>query len=988
MTIYTTIRALVTAFCLFSGLASAAGSPPNIVFFVLDDLCDWVGPLGYKQAQTPNMDRLASSGVTFTNAHTAGIFCAPSRSALFTGRHASSTGCYTTQVYHRDHPDLRPLQAVLHEGGYTTRGGGKLFHHPAGYADLRGWDEFFVRDEAQKKRGWALESWSFGMDFLPEPFPYSPFSHGRKLNLGLFLEWGPIRNENEGKMADTIRTEWACDLLRQKHDKPLFLAVGLYTPHFPNYAPQKYFDLYDPKKIKLPDYKDNDLEDLPPAIRKMKTARSAHHKRLVELNAVEDAIHGYLACVSYADAMLGRVLDAIAEGPNADNTVVILLSDHGYHHGEKFDWGKHTLWERTSNIPLIIAGPDVARNTKVDATVSLIDLFPSVTGLAQVEDQQKRDGVSLVQVLKAPAVARDRKVLLPGMKPNEYAVMNRDWRYIHYADGGEELYQVKKDPNEWHNLAGRSEHAKVMQEMRQSAPKEFASPGPAKNELKLVTEGEGFRWEKRVSKPSQKSDGKDQRAPKPRNKKKKNILMIVCDDLNTHVSPAGYEPITTPHMHRLAAEAMTFNRAFCQYPVCGPSRASFLSGLYPESTGVLDNKKDIRITRPGTLTMPGFFKKKGYWTAGVGKVFHSPRHEQGEEVWNEFVSFQNDELPVVRAAREKFEAEFGRVDDAKNRKRWKVVEKAAKSKLDAQTPPGYGRSGLTDEQHKDGKNARQVVSWLTEKAHGEKPFFITCGIQKPHVPFLAPDKYFDLYPLDAIRYTPDRPDLWDSLPRKAINTRFKEFGFELGKENDALRREYMQAYHACVSFTDAQTGLILAALKESGHWEDTIVILTSDHGYHLGDHFLWGKVSLFDVGAKVPFIMRVPGVTRGGTRSEAMVELIDIYPTLASLTGLDAPDHLQGMSLRPLLDHPVRMGRKKFAYSVVSRGKQLGYALRNQRWRYGKWPDGEELYNLTNDPQEKRNLAGKPAFAERLKTFRAALVVKRREAAQKRSVKP
>ena len=179
--------------------------------------------------------------------------------------------------------------------------------------------------------------------------------------------------------------------------------------------------------------------------------------------------------------------------------------------------------------------------------------------------------------------------------------------------------------------------------------------------------------------------------------------------------------------------------------------------------------------------MPGFFKKNGYWTASAGKVFHSPKHEQGDDVWNEFVRFQNDELPIVRAAREKFEAEFGSVNDAKNRKRWKAVEKAAKSKLDAQTPPGYGRSGLTDEQHKDGKNARQVASWLTKKAHGSKPIFITCGIQKPHVPFLAPDKYFNLYPLDAIRYTPDRPDYRGTQGERTLggHHRYSDLGSRL-----------------------------------------------------------------------------------------------------------------------------------------------------------------------------------------------------------------
>ena len=464
----------------------------------------------------------------------------------------------------------------------------------------------------------------------------------------------------------------------------------------------------------------------------------------------------------------------------------------------------------------------------------------------------------------------------------------------------------------------------------------------------------------------------------------RNVLLIVCDDLNTHVSSSGYEHIKTPALTQLASEAMTFNRAFCQYPVCGPSRASLLNGLYPESTGVINNKADIRLTRPGTLSLPEFFKKNGYWTGSVGKVFHSPRHEHGEVAWNEFHRFTNDELPVVRAAREKFETEYGSVELGKNRKAWRELERTAKSKLDAQTPPGYGPSGLTDEQHKDGKNARTVARWLKERPNGKKPFFIACGIQKPHVPFLAPQKYFDLYPLDSIVYTPEKSDLWANIPRRAINTRFKEFGFKEFKENDPLRREYMQAYHACVSFIDAQIKIVLDSLKESGQWENTIVIFTSDHGYHLGDHFLWGKVTLFDIGAKVPFVVHAPGLTKPGTRSEAMVELIDIYPTLAQLTGLTPPEHLQGRSLHPLLNHPERLGGKKYAYSIVTRGKEMGYALRNQRWRYGKWPDGEELYNLKKDPGEKNNLAARPDLKPRLREFREILELRKKEAGLRR----
>jgi arylsulfatase A-like enzyme len=477
------------------GAESEAARRPNVVFFALDDLCDWVSPMGYAQAITPNMDRLAASGVTFLNAHTAGVFCAPSRSAIFTGRHASTTGCYTTQVFFHEHPEITPLQQTFQNGGYATFGAGKLFHHPAGYLDQRGWDEFFLREERLKLKGWDLESWSVDSPILPQPYPNSIFNHDRQPANKFFLEWGRVLNANEEMMADTVRTEWACSVIRRKHDKPFFVAVGLYTPHFPNYAPEKYFDLYDTGQIELPPYKADDLEDLPPAVRKAKTARSAHHKRLEQLDAIRDAIHGYLACVSYADAMLGRLLDAIELGPNADNTILVLWSDHGYHHGEKYDWGKHTLWERTSNVPFMWAGPGIARGRKIDATVSLIDMFPTLVDLAGLPGDPGLEGVSLAPVLRDPALAADRDVLLPGMKPGEYAIINRDWRYIRYADDTEELYNVKKDPNEWDNLAGHPEYDLTKVKLMESAPPSFADPGLESRQLRLVIRGTHFHWE-------------------------------------------------------------------------------------------------------------------------------------------------------------------------------------------------------------------------------------------------------------------------------------------------------------------------------------------------------------------------------------------------------------------------------------------------------------------------------------------------------------
>ena len=955
---------------------------PNVLFLAVDDMNDWLGCMGTNpSAITPNLDKLANRGVLFTNAHTAGVYCAPSRAAIFSGQFASTTGCYRTANYFVHHPEIDALQMCFAKSGYTTLGAGKLFHHPAGAIDQRGWDTFFLRRKSQRTSGWPLDSWSDETP-LPNPFPASIYNNENEVTGGMFLEWAPLPDTKEEEMADTIRINWAVEQLKKEHDKPFFLGVGIYAPHYPNYCPQKYFDLYEPEKIPLPPLKQDDLADLPDKIRKIKTARSRILRKLQDLDAVDDAIHGYLACMSYADAMMGRVLDALRESPHADNTVVVFWSDHGYHHGQKGDWGKHTLWERTSNVPFIWAGPGIEEGARSDVTVSLIDMFPTLVEMCELpEPRQDLEGKSLASTLKNTGQARDRTVYLPHMHPGEYATINRDWRYIRYGDDGEELYDLRKDPHEWTNLAGDPEHADLKTTMRKAAPATFAEPCEKLNGRRdLLIEGESFRWKKGANPPRRGTGKKNASKDQPDSGKQKNILFIVCDDLNTHVSPSGYDPIHTPTLNWLATEGMTFTRTFCQYPVCGPSRASFLSGLYPESTGVLNNTADIRKERPGTVSLPQFFKENGYWTASVGKVFHSSRHEHGEPAWHEFHRFQNDELKIVREARVKFEEQHGSIEDRSNRRKWKELKKTVSGKLDAQTPPGRGRSGLTDEQHKDGKNVRQVVHWLQADTSGDKPFLIACGIQKPHVPFLAPDKYFDLYPLDGIVYHPDRPDLWNSLPQSAISKRYSAFGFELGKENDALRREYMQAYHACISFIDAQLKLVLDALKQSGHWEDTIIVFTSDHGYHLGDHFLWGKVTLFDIGAKVPLIMRVPGITRGGTTSEAMVELIDLYPTLADLAGLKLPEHLQGTSLRPLLGHPDRMGKKKYAYSVVSRGSSLGYALRNQRWRYARWPDGEELYNLANDPSEKKNLAGGTLHEDRLREFRTLLIEKQQKA--------
>jgi arylsulfatase A-like enzyme len=273
--------------------------------------------------------------------------------------------------------------------------------------------------------------------------------------------------------------------------------VGLYAPHFPNYCPQKYFDLYEREKIKLPPYKADDLDDLPENIRRQKTNRARIHKRLVELGAVKEALHGYLACMSYADAQIGRVLDALDASTYAKDTMVVLWSDHGYHHGEKGDWGKHTLWERTSNVPFVWAGPGVARGATSDVTVSLIDMYPTFVELCDLpKTPHKLEGTSIAQTLAKPAGAKDRDVYLPHMFPESYAIMNKQWRYIRYKDGTEELYDVQKDPNEWNNLAEQAKYADLKKRLAAEAPKTFAQPSPKRKKRDLILKGETFHWKK------------------------------------------------------------------------------------------------------------------------------------------------------------------------------------------------------------------------------------------------------------------------------------------------------------------------------------------------------------------------------------------------------------------------------------------------------------------------------------------------------------
>lgn len=475
---------------LAGALAAQAEKPPNVLFLVADDWNAMVGAMGCPQAVTPNLDRLAAGGTVFLNAHAPATWCAPSRTAIMTGLLPHRTGCYGEQPHMFQMPERQTIPDRFRAAGYSVAGAGKIYHHMPGQVDPGRFDEYFIWNEAHKKKGWGLFAWHEGSPAPPDP-PVSDIA--KYLGMPLWDIWA-MPNGDEEAMADTLGANWAAAYLERKHEKPFFLAYGVYAPHKQNYAPQKYFDLYPLEQIRLPEVDADELADLPEGIRRIAENRAKRiHDRIVENGDWKVAVQGYLACVSYADAMLGRVLDALDRSPYRDNTVVVFWSDNGYHLGENTWWAKHSLWRPTTRVPFIWAGPGIPQGVRVENPVGLIDTCRTLVDLCGLPAVEEADGQSLVPVFRNPSHAEDREVLINF--DDSYAVVNRHWRYIRRPDG-EELYHTENDPAERRNLASNPEYAGVMRTLAKKIPDHPAPAGPVPYKtLRLVVEGESFHWE-------------------------------------------------------------------------------------------------------------------------------------------------------------------------------------------------------------------------------------------------------------------------------------------------------------------------------------------------------------------------------------------------------------------------------------------------------------------------------------------------------------
>jgi iduronate 2-sulfatase len=417
-------------------------------------------------------------------------------------------------------------------------------------------------------------------------------------------------------------------------------------------------------------------------------------------------------------------------------------------------------------------------------------------------------------------------------------------------------------------------------------------------------------------------------APKP------NVLVIAVDDLNNALGCYGHPLVKTPHIDRLAGRGVKFDRAYCQYPLCNPSRVSLLSGRRPDTTRVMDLETPPRTHLKDVEFLPGYFRRQGNFTAHVGKIFHTGPEFEDPPSWDVEIRETGKHPPESAIVRQK------KIDrPQKYGIEWDILNSA-------------------DSETADGVVARQGSEILRQRAREKKPFFLAVGFRRPHAPYAAPRNYFDLYPSGKITLVSEPADHLRAIPRAAFT--YPEGTVPIAEPE---RKEIVAAYFACVSFVDAQVGLVLETLDACDLWKNTIVVLYGDHGYHLGEHGgMWHKMSLFEESARVPLIVAAPGDFAASRPCARTVELVDIYPTLVDLCGLPKADGLEGKSLRPLLVNPGQPWRNA-AFTQVRRGDVMGRSVRTERWRYTEWDRGRqgvELYDHDVDPHEYANLAADP----------------------------
>jgi arylsulfatase A-like enzyme len=986
-----------------------APSKPNVLFIAMDDLNDWIGCLGgHPQTITPNLDRLAASGVLFTNAHCPAPACNPCRSAVFTGRAPNRSGLYDNRQQMREvMPDEVILPQYMRNHGYHASGSGKLLHY---FIDAASWDEYFPKAESENP---------FPQTFYPSQRPVSLERGGPWQYVE--TDWAALDVTDEEFGGDWAVSQWIGEQLQQKHEQPFFLGCGIYRPHEPWFVPKKYFEPFPLESIQLPPgYLENDLDDVPSI--GQRAARNRYFAHIQKQDQWKQGIQGYLASIHFADAMLGRVLDALESGPNSDNTIVVLWSDHGWQLGEKEHWQKYTPWRGVTRIPLMIrvpktSSPSLPNGTPIgvrcDAPVNLLSLFPTLLDLCQLPPNPVNDGPSLLPLLKEPnTVTWKHNSVTYLSQPGAYAVSGRTHRYIHYQDGSEELYNIQADPYEWNNLATTSDAAEHLAQFRSASPTNFAKRiEPSVKSLAKLT----FRTIPEEGVPASKPDGnqfpvhfinqqRDQvelcwidAKAKPKSygliqpgqtktqstrpgavwmvkeadgdkqlgyfrigdrtaqavipASKPNVVIIITDDQGWADLSCQNEvdDIRTPHIDGLAARGVRCTNAYVTSPQCSPSRAGLITGRYQQRFGI-DTIPDMPLPTDAA-TIAEHLQPQGYKTGFVGKWHLEPNVTCIDWMRRELPAMAGKPRRQVRIPWNKIQP-YSPAQQGFDEYYWGAMTNYRTNFDLASGDLLPQMKQIHDKRFRIDIQTNAAVNFI-QRNH-DQPFYLQLNYYGPHTPLEATQKYLDRFP--------------GPMPE---------------------RRRYALAM---LSAIDDGVGQIVDQLKADGLLDNTLIVMTSDNGAplkmtkpdspingdaggwdgSLNDPWVGEKGMLSEGGIRVPMIWSLPTQLPSGITYDWPVSALDIAPSVLKLAGGELPSGeaaLDGIDLIPRLNDIQNPSTRTLYFRFWDQA-----AIRRGKWKYIFVGDGRRfLFDLESDQHENRNLAEDyPELADKLHANLAA----------------
>jgi len=902
-----TIIVTAAILSLNSGFAIADNAgKPNVLFIAVDDLNHWVGHLGRNpQTKTPNIDRLANMGVTFTNAHCAAPVCNPSRAALLSGMRPGTTGIYDNgQPFELAVNAEHSLVTQFRKAGYDTLGMGKLWHGGLGFPEQ--WTGTGGRERNENRGAGVLEDRSIGG-----------------------IKFG-VLNAGDEAVSDTQIADYVIAELGKSHDKPFFLTAGFHKPHMPWNVPKKYFEMHPLDQIQLPPVKDGDLGDIPPAgIRMAKP--DGDHREVLESGRWKEAVQAYLAAISYLDGQVGRLLEAVEKSPHRDNTIICLWGDHGWHLGEKEHWRKFALWEEATRAPFIWVVPGVTKAGSVcNRPVDFMTIYPTLCDLADVAVPSHVEGASIRSLLANPASTEPR-VAITTFGRNNHAVRDHRWRYIRYADGGEELYDHVHDPYEWTNLAAQPENADLKLQL--------AAHFPTVNNPTVKPDGAENAGGKKGGRKKQKQEKATPASIRTSERRPTNIVFFVVDDLGQRdLGCYGSTFYETPHLDRMAKEGALFPNAYAACPVCSPTRASIMTGQYPQRTGITDyigaaqpakwKRNTPHLPAPYAehlaleyVTLAESLKAHGYVTFLAGKW-----HLGGDGFLPEDQGFDINMGGFERGGPYGGEKYFS----------------------------PYGNPKLPDGpkgEHLPDRLASEASKFI--EANRDKPFFVYLPFYSVHTPLMARPGLVQKY--EKKRSQLEQTDVFGNEPPRKVR-----------------QTQDHAVYAGMVEAMDQAVGKVVAKLNELKLAEDTLVIMTSDNGGLSTSEgsptsnlpLRAGKGWIYEGGNRTALIMRWPGVISPGVVNESHVISPDYFPTILDAAGLPLePDHHKdGVShLASLKSGDPTTNRPLFWHypHYGNQGGAPGAAILDGDWKLIEWFDSDtvELFNIATDPGETNNLA-------------------------------